>query len=184
MFRRGSGMLFTRHGFASLRYYTTLSNIFAGLVSALTILYLLRNTGELLPSWLGFLKNASAVSVGLTFFVVLFFLGPRHGYGPLFKGELFCLHAAGPILTIVSFLISRSFPPLRSGASFSAVLPTLLYGTGYAANILKNGLGEGENTNDWYGFAVKGIRTIPAVFLIILVLTWGLALALLKLKAW
>ena len=37
MYLRGAGGLLSRRGLASLKYYTTLSNIFAGIVSILMI---------------------------------------------------------------------------------------------------------------------------------------------------
>ena len=71
---------------------------------------------------------------------------------------------------------------MKSSATFIAVIPTLLYGIVYAANILKNGIGEGEKTNDWYGFAVGGVKSIPVVFAIIMTVTWGLAVGMLALR--
>ena len=41
MFRRGGERVLSQRGIASLKYYTCLSNIFAGLVSGLTVFCLL-----------------------------------------------------------------------------------------------------------------------------------------------
>ena len=136
----------------------------------------------LLPMWLVLLKYSAAVSVCLTFCVVVVFLGPRMGYKPLFAHEQLCLHAVGPLLAVFSFLTSPFTPEMKSSDSIIAVIPTLLYGIGYAGNILKNGIGEGENTNDWYGFAVGGVKFIPVVFAIILAVTWGMAAGMLALR--
>lgn len=180
MFTHGEGGLLSRRGLESLKYYTTLSNIFAGIVAGLVLLCLLTGSGGMLPTWLGVLKYASAVSVGLTFLVVMVFLGPRVGYAPLFKDELLCLHAIGPLLTIFSFITSRDLPQMMFSYSYLAVIPTVLYGVAYIANILVNGLGQGEETNDWYGFAIGGLRSLPFAVIIILAVTWGMALLLLR----
>ena len=183
MFRKGGEKLLSRRGLSSLKYYTTLSNLFAGIVSLLILFSALSGGGAgPVPPVLSLLKYASAVSVALTFLVVLVFLGPSMGYGPLFAGEQLFLHAVGPLLAIFTFIFSPLLSPLSFKDSFLAVVPTLLYAAAYAGNILKNGLGEGKSSNDWYGFAIGGIKSIPAVILIVLSVTWGLALALLRLR--
>ena len=183
MFRRGGDRVLSQRGIASLKYFTCLSNIFAGLVSGMTVFCLIvTGMRALLPMWLILLKYSAAVSVCLTFCVVVVFLGPRMGYKPLFAHEQLCLHAVGPLLAVFSFLSSSFVPEMKPSAAVIAVIPTLLYGIGYAANILKNGIGEGEKTNDWYGFAVGGVRSIPIAFAIILAVTWGIAAGMLALR--
>ena len=179
MLLKGNGSILSRQGAESLKYYTVLSNIFAGMTAVLTAVFMLSaGRAKMLPYWVGVLKYSSAVSVGLTFLVVMVFLGPRMSYPPLFKGPLLCLHAVGPLLTILSFAVNPMIPRMGFPASFLAVIPTVFYGAGYILNILKNGLGEGENTNDWYGFAIGGLRGIPVAFAVILLVTWGIALLL------
>ncbi len=183
MFRKGGGKLLSKRGLSSLKYYTTLSNLFAGIVSLLILLRGLTGSGGSVSPLLSLLKYASSVSVALTFLVVLVFLGPRMGYRPLFAEEQLFLHAIGPLLAILTFIYSPLLAPLAFRDTFPAVVPTLLYAVVYAGNILKNGLGEGENTNDWYGFAIGGMKAIPVVMIIVLTVTWGLALGLLRLRA-
>lgn len=68
MFRRGGDRMLSQKGLASLKYYTCLSNIFAGLVSGLTVICLLvTGLQVVLPMWLVLLKYSAAVSVCLTF---------------------------------------------------------------------------------------------------------------------
>ena len=153
MFQKGGEKLLSRRGLSSLKYYTTLSNLFAGISSLLILLHAFSGGKGSVSPLLSLLKYSSSVSVALTFLVVLVFLGPRMGYRPLTFRD-----------------------------SFLALIPTLLYAVVYAGNILKNGMGEGENTNDWYGFAISGVKTFPAVILIVLTVTWGLAIGLLHLR--
>lgn len=182
MFRKGGEKLLSRRGLSSLKYYTTLSNLFAGIVSLLILLHAFSGGKGSVSPLLSLLKYSSSVSVALTFLVVLIFLGPRMGYRPLFAEEQLCLHAIGPLLAILTFIFSPLLSPLTFRDSFLALIPTLLYAVVYAGNILKNGFGEGENTNDWYGFGIGGVKTFPVVILIVLTVTWGLAMALLRLR--
>jgi hypothetical protein len=54
-------------------------------------------------------------------------------------------------------------------------LPSLLYGLGYLINILINGIGEGRNSNDWYGFLTWGYGTGFLIFALILLMNWLIA---------
>ena len=183
MFKKGGDRVLSQRGLESLKYYTCLSNIFAGLISGLTVVCLFVTGLQVsLPMWVALLKYSAAVSVCLTFSVVVVFLGPRMGYKLLFAEEQLFLHAVGPLLAVFSFLSSPFIPQMKSSATFIAVIPTLLYGIVYAANILKNGIGEGEKTNDWYGFAAGGVKSIPVVFAIIMTVTWGMAAGMLALR--
>jgi hypothetical protein len=145
MFKKGGNRVLSQRGLESLKYYTCLSNIFAGLT---IVCLLVTGMQASLPMWVALLKYSAAVSVCLTFCVVMVFLGPRMGYKLLFAEEQLFLHAVGPLLAVFSFLSSPFIPQMNSSATFIAVIPTLLYGIVYAANILKNGIGEGEKTND------------------------------------
>ena len=175
MYMAGGGGLLSRRGLASLKYYTTLSNIYAGIAAIIMLTALLKKKSGKVPVWTAVLKFSSAVTVAVTFLVTLFFLAPTMGIGGLYKGELMLLHAVGPVLTVGSFLMNRELPKMKFSSTFWATLPTILYGAVYCANILLNGVGSGPNTNDWYGFAAAGIKTIPFVYALMIALTWGLA---------
>ena len=175
MYMAGGGGLLSRRGLASLKYYTTLSNIYAGIAAIIMLTALLKKKSGKVPVWTAVLKFSSAVTVSVTFLVTLFFLAPTMGIGGLYKGELMFLHAVGPVLTVVSFFINRELPKMKFSSTFWATLPTILYGAVYCANILLNGVGSDPNTNDWYGFAAAGIRTVPFVYALMVALTWGLA---------
>lgn len=183
LFAKGGETVLSHKGLASLKYYTTLSNLFAGITSLMTAVFLIvTGSARQLPKWLALLKYSSTMSILFTFIVVMVFLGPRIGYRPLMEQEQLFLHAVAPLLAVFSFFICKQFPELKTGDSFAAVVPTLLYAIGYVANIYKNGIGEGEDTNDWYGFAIGGIKSVPVAFVIIMIAAWAVALILFKLK--
>ncbi|MBR3069813.1 MAG: hypothetical protein IKG62_07210 [Lachnospiraceae bacterium] len=182
MYLTGGGSLLSSRGLMSLKYYTTLSNIFAGIAAVIMIVVLARTKSGKVPVWAAVTKFASAVTVSVTFLVTLFFLAPTMGIGGLYKGELMFMHAVGPVLTVVSFFMNRDLPEMKPSSALWATLPTILYGGVYSANIMLNGVGSGMNTNDWYGFAAAGVRTVPFVYALMVLLTYLLSRVMRKVK--
>lgn len=171
---RGTAPL-TAYGLWSLKYFTVLSNILMGAASLVCFIFLLRNE---LPEWLKKLRFASVTSVGLTFFTVMLFLGPVFGYGGMFQGANLIFHLVVPLLAMADFALVDKSEKVSMKHTFYSVIPMLLYGTGYYANILINGVGSGPTTNDWYGFAMFGMQYTPLVFLIMALATWLIAAGL------
>ena len=182
MYLTGGGSLLSSRGLMSLKYYTTLSNIFAGIAAVIMIAVLARAKSGKVPVWAAVTKFASAVTVSVTFLVTLFFLAPTMGIGGLYKGELMFMHAVGPVLTVVSFFMNRDLPEMKTSSALWATLPTILYGGVYSANIMLNGVGSGMNTNDWYGFAAAGVHTVPFVYALMVLLTYLLSRVMRKVK--
>ncbi|MBR3232310.1 MAG: hypothetical protein IKF75_06520 [Lachnospiraceae bacterium] len=182
MYLTGGGSLLSSRGLMSLKYYTTLSNIFAGIAAVIMIVVLARTKSGKVPVWAAVTKFASAVTVSVTFLVTLFFLAPTMGIGGLYKGELMFMHAVGPVLTVVSFFMNRDLPEMKTSSALWATLPTILYGGVYSANIMLNGVGSGMNTNDWYGFAAAGVHTVPFVYALMVLLTYLLSRVMRKVK--
>ena len=182
MYLTGGGSLLSSRGLMSLKYYTTLSNIFAGIAAVIMIVVLARTKSGKVPVWAAVTKFASAVTVSVTFLVTLFFLAPTMGIGGLYKGELMFMHAVGPVLAVVSFFMNRDLPEMKTSSALWATLPTILYGGVYSANIMLNGVGSGMNTNDWYGFAAAGVHTVPFVYALMVLLTYLLSRVMRKVK--
>ncbi len=182
MYLTGGGSLLSSRGLMSLKYYTTLSNIFAGIAAVIMIVVLARTKSGKVPVWAAVTKFASAVTVSVTFLVTLFFLAPTMGIGGLYKGELMFMHAVGPVLAVVSFFMNRDLPEMKTSSALWATLPTILYGGVYSANIMLNGVGSGMNTNDWYGFAAAGVHTVPFVYALMVLLTYLISRVMRKVK--
>ena len=182
MYLTGGGSLLSSRGLMSLKYYTTLSNIFAGIAAVIMIVVLARTKSGKVPVWAAVTKFASVVTVSVTFLVTLFFLAPTMGIGGLYKGELMFMHAVGPVLTVVSFFMNRDRPEMKPSSALWATLPTIRYGGVYSANIMLNGVGSGMNTNDWYGFAAAGVHTVPFVYALMVLLTYLLSRVMRKVK--
>ena len=146
-------------GVKVFRFFTTLSNVFAGIVCFLVFIEEIRlgykGCFVALPTWVHLLKFMSTAAVSLTLCTVLFFLGPTKGYKPLFKGSSFYMHLVGPILSIVSLCFLENQVKISLGQALLGVIPTILYGAYYLYQVI----GVGEENGGWpdlYGFNRNG----------------------------
>ena len=172
MFGGVSGVLSSR-GWSSLKYFTVLSNLFEGIVSAIW-------TGSALASILKkessgveashiaeVLKYIACACVFLTFITVMVFLGPMFGYVSMFIGANFWLHLVVPLAAIAEmfFLVREDFS-LKENVY--TIIPVLIYGTAYLINIVVNGRGDNASGwNDFYGFVTWGFPVGILIFAVI-----------------
>lgn len=166
-------------GLSNLRFFTVLSNILEG-VACLALL-IAAAAGRAIPLWAAELKLAAAASVALTFITVMVFLGPMLGYKYLFTGSNLWFHGIIPIAAMVEFAFIdcyEGFPAVPFKATFTAVIPMLLYGVWYLINVIRGGMADGRFVNDWYGFAMWGIPASLLVYVVIAAVTWLFALLL------
>ena len=169
------------NGLGSLKYFTVLSNFLlaaASLAYAVCQVRCLRGAAPEVPRAVHVLKYAATTAVGLTFLTVMVFLGPLFGYPMMFEGGNLWLHLVLPVLSIVEFCVLCGPHELGLRDNLAAVAPTLLYGIGYVANILLNGVGTGPTSNDWYGFTLWGLDKMPLVLAIMLLATFFIGLAI------
>ncbi len=161
-------------GWANLKYFTVESNLFVGIVC---IVWIASRLAGKQGKWLSVLKYVSAVSVFVTFSVVVAFLGPRYGYGLMYYGSNLFFHLLIPLLAIAEFVLFEKKISLPE--SLFAMIPPFVYGIGYLVNCLANGIGSWETVrNDWYGFLEWGYAVGVAIFAVICALAWGLGLLL------
>lgn len=166
-------------GLSGLRFFTTLSNFFAGAVALIVLIYLIRNKEDMsLPVGLARLKLMSASAVMVTFLVVVAFLGPVYGFDKLYAGSNFFFHLVIPLAAFVDycFVEKSEKNPFRDTAF--AIIPVLLYGVFYLTNIAINGVGEWPDTNDWYGFTTWGMPMAFVIFGVITLISWILAVVM------
>lgn len=190
-----SGATLQAAGLGSLKYYTILSNLLAGIAAifwlytslSATSLRALRGRGMHIGGGRSthtaeVLKYAATVSVSLTFLVVIFFLAPTMGgLLKMYQGANLFLHLIVPVVCIAEQILFRD-EELTRGENFLAVVPTLLYGIVYLGNIILNGRGSGKSTNDWYGFARWGIPVGFVIFAVIAAVTFGVGALLRQLR--
>lgn len=165
-------------GWSDLKYFTVESNLLTGVTAVLwLVLRAIKGKGGA-PKWLSLLKYLAAVSVFVTFTVVILFLGPLYGYGRMYYGSNLFFHLIIPLLAILE-MIFLAEEDISFRESFLGMIPTLLYGVGYLVNCLMNGIGTWETVrNDWYGFLEWGYPIGILIFAVICLIAWGLGLAL------
>lgn len=175
-----SAIALTAMGLYSLKFFTVLSNLLVGAASLIYAVYLVRflRNGTAVPRWAHLLKYAGTVATTVTLMTVLLFLGPTIGYPPMFVGANLWFHLIVPVAAIVGFVFFDTMHSLSFRETLLGVVPTLLYGIVYCANILINGVGQAPYTNDWYGFTMWGVQFMPVVFLVMLLATWLFAIAI------
>lgn len=167
----------TTSGWKNLRYYTTLSNVFAGIVALIQVIFDLVK-----KKYLRVLKLTAVTAVTLTFLVVACFFGPLYGWLNLYHGSNLEFHLIVPLLCIVEFLTVGNAEGLKVKHCMLASLSTVVYGTAYVINILINGKGKWPDTNDWYGFLNWGPAPGAVIFACIIGAAFGVACLLVKIK--
>ena len=88
---------FLAKGFRNFKYFTTLSNVFCGLTAFSYLLALFFAKKEKTGKILNALKIMSSAAVGVTFIVILGFLGPIYGYSRMYRSSNLWFHLLIPI---------------------------------------------------------------------------------------
>ncbi|MBQ3267258.1 MAG: hypothetical protein IJH08_05010, partial [Atopobiaceae bacterium] len=159
-------------GLSSLKYFTIQSNLLSAVVSAACVVFYLRKPDKPLPGLLHGMRLVATTGVALTFVTVEAFLSPAlYGYASMHAGANLWFHLVLPLLAIVSFCVFEADRPLSVRWTFAAIVPMALYGVGYLANILANGI----PGNDWYGFTAWGMERTPIVFAVMALVVWLIA---------
>ena len=177
MFAQSKGQTFTRRGFASLKYFTVDSNLLMGIAAFFHLICsaeAIQGKRKNIPVWSEKLFYAGTVSVFLTFGMVMVYLGPVFGYGKMFEHSSLYFHLIIPVLSILALCLLHREHRISLKESFSALIPLLLYGIYYLGMIIRYGLDRPRA--DWYWLAAGGMKSIPFVFTLIVLCTWGIAL--------
>lgn len=177
----GSEAALSSLGFSNLKYFTVLSNLLEGIASVLYAreLRLLGNGKRERTAHAVFvLKFTSTVCVGLTFLVVVLFLGPLFGLAAMYIGANLWFHLMIPLLSMAELVFLEHNEHISIRDTLWALLPVLLYGSVYLLNVLLNGVGDWPDRNDFYGFATWGVPIGILIFTVILGIQWGIALLL------
>ena len=95
----------------------------------------------------------------------------------MYVGFNLYMHAIVPALAIIRFIVFRTGDKIEKNKIWTGVIPMFVYGIGYVANILINGL---SRYTDWYGFALFGTWSIIPAFAIILGITYMLSVLIRK----
>lgn len=172
-------------GWASLKFFTNLSNILVALASLILLFYNIRNIIKNkyeYADWALKLKYCATVAVAVTFVTVVLFLSPANvlingkTYWDMFLNNGFFLHFFTPVLAVISFVFFEKIQNFRFCDALWGVLPVLLYALVYFLMVMVVGNGNG-GWPDFYGFTFGGsyIATICSC-IVMLSATWALSL--------
>ena len=169
---QGAGL--TGVGIENLKYFTVLSNIFAGGVAIIWVTYYIFCDVYNIKSPV-LLKLMSASAVGLTFLIIAAFLAPMYPDLDLYTGSNLYFHRVVPLLAMAEMILMKVDRKIPFKYTLISASLALIYGVGYVVNILINGIGEWPNTNDWYGFLNWGYPIGAVIFVAIVLMDFGIA---------
>lgn len=138
-------------------YFTSDSNVFAGLSSFLVLPYLLqmiRGVGSI-PLWVQALRFMSSVSVCVTMLTVLVFLAPKIGYADMYAGSDFYYHLLIPLASTLTYAFLEPAGKIPFYFTFLGLIPVVIYGIIYAVQTIFIGLDKG-GWRDFYHFNDHG----------------------------
>ncbi len=172
-----------------IKYFTVESNLFMGITALLLginqILFLKKDIK--INKIIFILDFIASVSVAITLFTVLFFLGPvvyNWNFLPLYSGVSFFYHLVVPVLGMVVFILFEStneFNILKT--SIFGIIPFLVYSVFYIiASISHMDNGKVQSGYDWYGFLSFGIPIFILLMFIMLGATFLISFLILKLN--
>jgi hypothetical protein len=174
---RGDDRSLMAHGLSSLKYYTVLSNLFSALASTAYVASTLVH-GGVPAAWVLVLKLAGASVVMVTFLTVMLFLGPTMGWANMFKAGNFWLHLVLPLAAAADVCLLVPVGNLPLAATLAPVAFTAAYGVFYLGRVIRYGRERDGKVYDFYGFLRWGEHTMALVVIVMLTLTWVIAVLL------
>ena len=168
-----------------LKAFTNLSNILAAVCAGVMLFFNIKNlTGksEGLPrgAMLFFYTGTSAL--GLTFIIVVGFLGPMFeltgpGYFTMFRNDMFFFHFLNPVLCGICFVMLQRQFVFGIKDNLIAIIPTVLYSFVYAYMVVIR-----QSWSDFYNFTFGGhYELAPIVMIAMYAISFLIALAQRKL---
>lgn len=109
------------------QYYTINSNVLQLVVSVCILACLLR--GKRTSCCLKVLHLVCAVCLTVTFLIAALVLAPQEGFAYYFLSDVAPInHFLGPVLSVISFILTQNEEPLPKPAVFAPAAASLLYG--------------------------------------------------------
>jgi hypothetical protein len=177
LFFRGNDEELLADGIENYKYFTVLSNELCGIISVVSLVCSLRGRRQPMLA-----KLMAAAAVGLTFLVIIGFLGPLYGLLKMYRSANFFFHLILPLTAMAEFVLcpGDAAEPVTIPFwwTFLTMIPVAVYGAFYLGNCLINGIGEWPHTNDFYGFLNWGLPVGLVIFAGIMLAIWGIACVL------
>ena len=179
---RGEGL----HLFITrFKFFTELSNIFAGITAFVYAYYLFNGKGKNpIPNTLKVLKLFSTGAVLVTFLTVVFYLIPISGsyWKNLVIGSQFIFHVVNPILCFITFTFYENNKVEKRYLIYN-LIPITLYGFFYFVTALTHmENGKIPYDYDWYLFMSNGVVIGLIVYVFFILFDEGLVCLLNKLN--
>ena len=162
-------------GIGYLKAFTSDSNILCGIVSAMSLAYLLKNRTCDYAGWLRGLNLMATTAVCVTFVLVVLFLNPvmslqRGDMFVMFENDMFHFHFLNPVLAVTAIILCRSEKRYTRAMWWCAAIPVFVYSIVYLINVVFL-----KTWNDFYGFTFGGkMFMVPVVMAAIYGLSMGL----------
>ena len=161
-------------GIKVLKFFTVQSNLFAGVMALVYLIYFsrLHKSGKPIPPAINVLKFMATIDLVITFLVVALFLGfiVEDGYFTLFVNANFLFHLTIPILNFISFAFFEEVPNFKFKYTFLGIIHIILYSIFYLIVVLTHFQdGKVDIQYDWYAFAQLGLP-MAFVFAVVLLL--------------
>lgn len=174
--RGGDGTGLISSGLENLKYYTVLSNLFCGIVALAELVAHISRKSKFDFTMLKFM---AATVTGLTAVIIAAFLQPTYPDLNMYQGSNLWFHLIVPVIAVAECVFTSDVASMLSfGRTMLTMIPSAVYGLFYALNILFRGIGTWPDTNDWYGFLNWGWTIGIVIFLVIIIVTWLVSLAL------
>ena len=184
------------HGIENFKYFTVLSNVFCGIVAFIQLIcdIISKSSNDYVQEEnsqknqkkyikiIKYLKLIATTDVALTFCTVAFFLWPIYKMAGMYQGSNFFFHLIVPLLAIIDFCLIDEGIKIPFKITIISILPSIIYGAAYLANILINGIGKWPDSNDWYGYLNWGYPVGILIFAVTTVMTWIMSAVLWKLN--
>ena len=111
-------------------YFTNISNLLVGLISLANVIFLslsiAKNKIYVRPVF-SLIKVIALSMTTLTFFIVLFVIGPLDGYAKNYTGRNFFTHLVVPVLALISYLFFEEKLQSKWKTSILILIPLVIY---------------------------------------------------------
>ena len=120
-------------------YFTNISNLIVGFLASVNATFLLisiiRNENYV-PRLFTLIKVIAISMTTLTFFTVLFVIGPIDGYVKNYSGRNFFTHLIIPLSVLISYLFLEEKQDFRWEFSLLILIPLFIYSIFYVTNVV------------------------------------------------
>ncbi|MCR5348065.1 MAG: hypothetical protein K6E59_00420 [Bacilli bacterium] len=120
-------------------YFTNISNVTVGFLAIANLVLLILSVVKdknVVPPFFSWIKFVGISMTTLTFFTVLFVIGPIDGYAKNFSGRNFLTHLIIPLSALFSCLFLEEKLPQKWRYSLFVLIPFGIYAVFYVLNVV------------------------------------------------